>query len=173
MTVGPGAFTGFGLGSLRHNLWHWRRVNPLSAPPRSKPYWLRKAKPRRPSSSRLIRSARIFTSNCLPRTGSFDSTTRSGSGSDLNRGIIEWDFGGWRRGGSCLACFAWIGITANELTGPKLPDARWLARIVTHRVGAGNPVPVAPLYLRPPDVGPPSKRRSDVHSRPRFGIGRT
>lgn len=52
------------------------------------------------------------------------------------------------------------GITAKELTGPKLPDARWLARIVTHRVGAGNPVPVAPLYLRPPDVGPPSKRRS-------------
>ena len=52
------------------------------------------------------------------------------------------------------------GITANELTGPKLPDARWLARIVMHRVGAGNPVPVAPLYLRPPDVGPPSKRRS-------------
>ena len=52
------------------------------------------------------------------------------------------------------------GITAKELTGPKLPDARWLARIVSHRVGADNPVPVAPLYLRPPDVGPPSKRRS-------------
>ena len=51
-------------------------------------------------------------------------------------------------------------ITAKELTGPKLPDARWLARIVSHRVGADNPVPVAPLYLRPPDVGPPSRLRS-------------
>ena len=46
VTVGPGAFTGSGLGSLQHNLWRWRRVNPLSAPPRSKLYWLRKAKSR-------------------------------------------------------------------------------------------------------------------------------
>lgn len=48
-----------------------------------------------------------------------------------------------------------------ELTGgPGLPDAAWVARLAGERFAAGNITVAEPMYLRPPDVGPPRKRSS-------------
>jgi hypothetical protein len=47
-----------------------------------------------------------------------------------------------------------------ELTGgPALPDAAWVARLAGERFAAGNITAAEPMYLRPPDVGLPRKRR--------------
>ena len=47
-----------------------------------------------------------------------------------------------------------------ELTGgPVLPDATWVARLAGERFAAGDILAAEPMYLRPPDVGPPRKRR--------------
>ena len=49
------------------------------------------------------------------------------------------------------------GIAAKRHWGPMLPDASWVARIAAGRFSAGDLVPVEPIYLRAPDVGPPPK----------------
>ena len=49
------------------------------------------------------------------------------------------------------------GIAAKRHCGPMLPDASWVARIAADRFSAGDSVPVEPIYLRAPDVGPPPK----------------
>ena len=49
------------------------------------------------------------------------------------------------------------GIAAKQHCGPMLPDAYWVARIAAGRFSAGDFVPVEPIYLRAPDVGPPPK----------------
>lgn len=42
--------------------------------------------------------------------------------------------------------------------GPEHPDAAWVAMIGSERYAEATLVPAEPLYLRPPDVGPPKKR---------------
>ena len=49
------------------------------------------------------------------------------------------------------------GIAAKRHCGPMLPDASWVARIAADRFSAGDLLPVEPIYLRAPDVGPPPK----------------
>jgi tRNA threonylcarbamoyladenosine biosynthesis protein TsaB len=49
------------------------------------------------------------------------------------------------------------GIAAKMHYGPMLPDASWIARIAAGRFSEGALVPVEPIYLRAPDVGPPPK----------------
>lgn len=47
-----------------------------------------------------------------------------------------------------------------ELTGgPRFPDAAWVARIGAENYSEGTVGRAEPMYLRPPDVGPPRKRR--------------
>ena len=46
------------------------------------------------------------------------------------------------------------GVAAKRHCGPMLPDAFWVARIAAGRFIAGDLVPVEPIYLRAPDVGP-------------------
>lgn len=43
--------------------------------------------------------------------------------------------------------------------GPMLPDAAWVARLAGERFAVGDITAAEPMYLRPPDVGPPRKRR--------------
>lgn len=43
--------------------------------------------------------------------------------------------------------------------GPSYPDAVWVGRIGVEKAPTAPGVPVTPLYLRPPDVGPPRRKR--------------
>ena len=47
----------------------------------------------------------------------------------------------------------------NLSAGPRFPDAAWVARLGAEKSPAAPGIPFTPMYLRPPDVGPPRRKR--------------
>ena len=63
-------------------------------------------------------------------------------------------------GDRILSILNLAGIPARSTNGPIRPNAYWVAKLGATRFAVGIQNDVQPLYLRPPDVGPPRKGRS-------------
>ena len=55
--------------------------------------------------------------------------------------------------------FREVGRAVEILDAPRMPDSAWVARIGSERAIEARVGAATPLYLRPPDVGPPGGRR--------------
>ena len=54
--------------------------------------------------------------------------------------------------------FREVGRAVELLDAPGMPDSAWVARIGRERATKARVGAATPLYLRPPDVGPPGVR---------------
>ena len=54
--------------------------------------------------------------------------------------------------------FREVGRAVELLDAPGMPDPAWVARIGSERATKARVGAATPLYLRPPDVGPPGGR---------------
>lgn len=157
-TVGPGAFTGVRIGLAAAQSMALAADLPLAGVTTLEAVAAAQPDPAWPmlvalETKRTDVYVQLFAAEETPLTAPAALAPEAVAGS-LPRlpAVIAGD-----AAGRLLPALAGAGLAVPRGPGPIYPDAAVVARIAAARAAAGDLRAARPLYLRPPDVGPPRR----------------